>query len=351
MELKKRQLNGSSSSSGQKKKKKKTLDVDEENLESKYFQSEIVYHSTVTKMKVNSLLTEVTLKENQRQDIEQFIRQLTNEIQSIPQGTVRELSAMSEWLTKFDIQIPLTYSKMLKTFEFIPPTFIQPIGSYTSNTLIVKSSTIVIDLLVEIPHKCIHKKDYLNNEYFEKRSIYLCYLAKKFKQYSLEFGYLNQTTENQIVLFVKPNESSNFAIRIRLAPEQDYLNEKRLKPQSSNLRWKWFDDKFEQDEPFYSTPNYNSAILYDCHLRLTSDYLKNLFLSSNELTHALKLFKIWLEQRQLTHGFGSFDGAMSAFFLAYLLHINKINKQMYSYQIFRIALVGLSKTKEISFVF
>jgi hypothetical protein len=114
---------------------------------------------------------------------------------------------MSEWLEKFDIKIPLSFSKMSKPFQFLPPTVIQPIGSYTSNTLIIKSSnkiSTIIDLLVEIPHICIHKKDYLNNEYIEKRAIYLCYLAKKLK-YSLEFSHLNDTTVNQTVLLVKPN--------------------------------------------------------------------------------------------------------------------------------------------------
>jgi len=114
---------------------------------------------------------------------------------------------MSEWLDKFDIKIPLSFSKMNKTFQFIPPTFIQTIGSYIYNGLIVKSSnkiSAVIDLLVEIPRICIHKKDYLNNEYMQKRAIYLCYLAKKLK-YSLEFSHLNDTTLNQAVLIVKPN--------------------------------------------------------------------------------------------------------------------------------------------------
>jgi len=114
---------------------------------------------------------------------------------------------MSEWLEKFDIKIPLSFSKRNKTFQFIPPTFVQTIGSYTSNSLIIKSSnkiSTIIDLLVEIPHICIHKRDYLNNEYIEKRAIYLCYLAKKLK-YSLEFSHLNDTTLNQAVLFVKPN--------------------------------------------------------------------------------------------------------------------------------------------------
>jgi hypothetical protein len=114
---------------------------------------------------------------------------------------------MSEWLEKFEIKIPLSFSKMNKKFQFLPPTFIQPIGSYTYNGLIIKSSnkiSTIIDLLVEIPHICIHKKDYLNNEYTEKRAIYLCYLAKKLK-YSLEFSHLNDTKLNQAVLIVKPN--------------------------------------------------------------------------------------------------------------------------------------------------
>jgi len=96
-------------------------------------------------------------------------------------------------------------------------------------------------------------------------------------------------------------ETSSFAIRILLAPEQGYFNEKRLLPTSSNLRFKWFNDIEDDNEPFYSTPNYNSSILFDCRCRETSDYFDKLFLSSTELCNGLKLFKIWLEQRQLTH--------------------------------------------------
>lgn len=208
---------------------------------------------------------------------------------------------------------------MTKTFQFRPPMIIQPIGSYAYNGLLVKSSnkmSTMIDLLVEIPHPCIHKKDYLNNTYSEKRAIYLCYLAKKLK-YSLEFAQLNDTTLNQTVLIVKPNgnktifndemnllhflETSSFAIRILLAPEQGYFNEKRLGPSSSNLRWKWFHNiEEEETEPFYSTPNYNSSILFDCRYREISDYLNQCFSASNELCNGLKLFKIWLQQRQLS---------------------------------------------------
>lgn len=95
-------------------------------------------------------------------------------------------------------------------------------------------------------------------------------------------------------------ETSSFAIRILLAPEQDYFNEKRLIPTSSNLRWNWFADLSDSDEPFYPTLNYNSSVLFDCHIRITSEYFQRMFLSSNELINALKLFKIWLEQRQLS---------------------------------------------------
>lgn len=98
-------------------------------------------------------------------------------------------------------------------------------------------------------------------------------------------------------------ETSSFAIRILLGPEQDYFNEKRLGPTSSNLRWKWFNNDNnleEENEPFYPTPNYNLSILFDCRYKQTTIYLTKIFLSSNELSNGLKLLKIWLEQRQLS---------------------------------------------------
>ena len=118
---------------------------------------------------------------------------------------------MSEWLEKFDLKIPLSFSKMEKQFQFLPPTTIQPIGSYAYDGLIVKSSSAsptLVDLLVEMPHVCIHKKDYLNNTYLEKRAIYLCYLAKRLKHHtdrSLKFAYLNEATTTQAVLLVRPS--------------------------------------------------------------------------------------------------------------------------------------------------
>ena len=109
---------------------------------------------------------------------------------------------------------------------------------------------------------------------------------------------MNSCKIESIVFFFL--ETSSFAIRILLAPEQGYINEKRLGSTSSNLRWKWFNNE-EENEPFYSTPNYNSSILYDCRCRETSNYLNKIFSSSNELCNGLKLFKIWLEQRQLSY--------------------------------------------------
>lgn len=53
MEVIKRKANGISSTNGHEPKKKKKLKIDEEqDLELVYFESEINYHSTVTKMKV-----------------------------------------------------------------------------------------------------------------------------------------------------------------------------------------------------------------------------------------------------------------------------------------------------------
>jgi hypothetical protein len=42
--------------------------------------------------KVNALLNEVTLKENQRIEIDQFIEQISNDIKSIPQGKIRHVN-------------------------------------------------------------------------------------------------------------------------------------------------------------------------------------------------------------------------------------------------------------------
>jgi hypothetical protein len=54
MEVLKRKVNGNSSTNGHKQKKNKKIKKfnEEQDLETTYFESEITYHSTVTKMKV-----------------------------------------------------------------------------------------------------------------------------------------------------------------------------------------------------------------------------------------------------------------------------------------------------------
>ena len=51
MEITKRNVNGSTNGHGKKTKKMKTME-DDGDLQTNYFESEIAYHSTVTKMKV-----------------------------------------------------------------------------------------------------------------------------------------------------------------------------------------------------------------------------------------------------------------------------------------------------------
>jgi hypothetical protein len=55
MEVLKRKTNGISSTNGQKKKKKSKI-YEEQDSETTYFESEIAFHSTVTKMKVSVAL-------------------------------------------------------------------------------------------------------------------------------------------------------------------------------------------------------------------------------------------------------------------------------------------------------
>lgn len=60
MEVSKRRINGN-----EKKKKKKIKVInDEQDFERTYFESEINYHSTVTKMKVNSFFFEISVEIN-----------------------------------------------------------------------------------------------------------------------------------------------------------------------------------------------------------------------------------------------------------------------------------------------
>jgi hypothetical protein len=56
----------------------------------------------------------------------------------------------------------------------------------------------------------------------------------------------------------------------------------------------------------------------------------------------MSIFNEFRRSIAFVQGFGSFEGAMPAFFFAHLLQTNKINEKMHSYQTLRIALVGLS---------
>lgn len=73
-----------------------------------------------------------------------------------------------------------------KTFEFLPPTRMEIVGSYqldlVSNDTSKHGNNKCIDLLVFLPDDLFQSKDYANYRYHDKRALYLACLATQLKK-------------------------------------------------------------------------------------------------------------------------------------------------------------------------
>ena len=84
--------------------------------------------------------------------------------------------------------------KMEGTFTFKPPTKVQTIGAFLTNTNI-KTKKVSVDVLIEMPSDYFTERDYLNYRYFIKRNLYMSHVCHQLinakLNYNLSYNFVS----------------------------------------------------------------------------------------------------------------------------------------------------------------
>ncbi|GIX91032.1 nucleolar protein 6 [Caerostris extrusa] len=191
--------------------------------------------------------------------------------------------------------------------------------------------------------------DFLNQRYHRKRALYLSFIANSLLEsdviHNVKFKYQNECYLKPVLL-VQPKDLE-ITVCLAAYPASNAFKLSRFLPSKNNVRSSWYFENTEDAEQSsmepVATPYYNASILSDLLLPQLNKYLKS-NINSQNVKEGLILLKLWCFQRGLTDGYGRLNGFILTMFVAYLLKKRKITPLMSSYQVFRSALLGFSKT-------
>ncbi|KAG5437106.1 hypothetical protein PCANB_001227 [Pneumocystis canis] len=329
-----------------KNKKRKKDFLTEQEIE-KFRKNENLFKSNYFKLQLDELLHEATFDCKDIKEIQNYISQIKNIIENIPNKEENDIHFITKEMKEYNICIPFPEPKPSKDikyrFSYYKPTSINVIGSFFLKTSI-KGEEFSIDLAVEMPKEMFQRKDYMNYRYFYKRSYYLASLAagiKKSPQFKgkLSFQLFNGDQLKPVILIshTKDNETLDYKKKwnILIIPfiPQDVFQSRKLYQNKSCITFS-----------NYSTPNYNFSLLSDSTLYQHHMMLLSCLQSCPAFKNASILGRIWLERRGFSSqkiGFGNFEWDM---ILAY--HLQHENNQLFqeysSYHLFKTILQFLA---------
>ncbi|XP_075696499.1 nucleolar protein 6 isoform X2 [Rhinoderma darwinii] len=313
-------------------------------------ETEQLYHSSLLRMQIDELLQEVRLKDKRRKSIDDFLQKISDLIEKIPKTSETDIVDQS-WLP-ISVKVPflqIPYQVKGK-FHFLPPSSIKVVGSYLLGTCI--KPEINVDVAVTMPQEILQAKDNLNQRYLRKRALYLAYIAAKLAYRkifsSVKFAYMN-SNHLKPVLLLRPHgkDEKMVTVRIHVCLPPGMFKFNRFSPNKNNVRTTWYlEDKNVTEEGAKEppTPHYNNTILCDLAIEQHFHHLSSCVSDFPGMKDGISLLKVWLRQRQLDKGYGSFNGFVVSMLVAYLLSRNKINKAMNGHQVLRNTLQFLAST-------
>ncbi|XP_060067208.1 nucleolar protein 6-like [Ylistrum balloti] len=313
-------------------------------------ETENLYHSSLFRMQITELLSEVTLKAKRQQQIEKVFTTVKNLLLNIPKGKPHELMDQ-DWLPKKFVKVPFCQSpKTVKgRFQFLPPVEVKIVGSFLSRTAV--KPNVNLDISATMPAECLQSKDHLNQRYLRKRALYLAVLAKHLRKKEevedLKFTYHHGCHYKPIlILQVKGDTGKPVTVHLHAVAAEGMFKLHRFHVNKNNVRKQWYHGQTEEveegDQP--ATSSYNMAILSDLTMAQNNDHLTKTVGDSQGIREGIHLLKVWLHQRELNMGYGGFSSYILSMYVAYLLSKRRLNNMMSSYQVFRNTLLNLSKS-------
>ncbi|XP_041363671.1 nucleolar protein 6-like [Gigantopelta aegis] len=315
-------------------------------------ETENLFQSSLLRLQITELLTEVCLKDGRKKKIEEKIQDLKVSLLALPDGKMYTLSD-TRWLEKKGLQVPVIQEPKSRkgNFHFLAPRSVEVVGSFLLGTCIKPG--VHVDLAVTMPKECIQAKDHLNHRYIRKRALYLTTIAHHLQSedlvHDLKFTHHHGDNLKPVLqMRVKDGNAHGFEVHIHIVPESGSFKLNRFHITKNNVRKYWVEDRDvtedSHDEENLATPLYNTAILRDLTLLDNTRSLEESLSATPGIKHGMVLLKVWLRQRELSTGYGSFSGFIVSMFVLYLLSQRRLNKFMSSYQVFRNTLLSLSSS-------
>ncbi|ORZ30606.1 Nrap protein-domain-containing protein [Catenaria anguillulae PL171] len=227
-------------------------------------------------------------------------------------------------------------------FAFAPPARVDVVGSFLvggekRGALIKRrGGGYNLDVAVEMPASLFQPKDHLNHRYFHKRSFYLAHVASELSRAlasssaQVSFAYDRNDIRKPILLLAIPlgkKSAGHAIINIRPTIASTTFKLDKLAPNRNNVR----PTSGVELDPLPPTPAYNAQLLTDMHLLSHLHLMHKAATLVPHLPSAMKLLKVWCEQRALS------SWAFPLTYLAAALAIKgQMGRDLKPAQIFRV---------------
>ncbi|WAQ98963.1 NOL6-like protein [Mya arenaria] len=299
-------------------------------------ETENLFHSTLFRLQITELLAEVIMKEKRRKRIEEAVEFLKTALLNLKPGKKYELTDR-KLLTKLGVPVPMEMEPESDKgrFQFQPPSSVNVTGSFSAK--ICAKPAVSVDLVLSMPKECFDGMDHLNQRYLRKRAIYLAIVAKALRQ-KPEVTDVKVSYHNGNIGDHRP-----VTVHLYAVPETGTFKLSRFQLEKNNVRASWWEGQDGTDASELPTPFYNTSILEDISMTTEVPGLEKIS-GSQGLREGIILLKVWLSQRGLNKGYGSFSNHVMMMYVLYLLNQRKLNTLMSSYQVFRNTLLKFSES-------
>nr|CAD7404931.1 unnamed protein product [Timema cristinae] len=259
------------------------------------------------------------------------------------------------WLQSMNVKMPMKQQPFggKGSFQFIKPSAVSIIGSFASKCCV--GPDVCVDLAVEIPQQCFQQSDHLNERYLRKRALYLCHLAGTLHSCHLVQSAsfrLCQGDPSRPVLEVRPagKLGKRVVVALRPVPQSGVFKLARFSPEKNNVRPSWFFTTSDAiEEPYPPTPHHNHSTIQDLVSTANQEYCRLALEGHSNIKDGIRLLKVWLTQRKLNKGYGSFGGHIVAQLVSHLVIQKRISVLGSSYQVVRATWVYLAQSDWTNF--
>ncbi|XP_063215602.1 nucleolar protein 6 isoform X2 [Bacillus rossius redtenbacheri] len=296
------------------------------------------------------MLKEVAVKAKYTILFQAWFESISKLLNSADPSPTYELSDQT-WLKEKLVHMPLLQEPLnvKGSFQFIKPSEIVMLGSFVTSCAL--GPNICVDVMLDMPKQCFLQSDCLNERYLRKRALYLCCTASLLQQSGLvEAAYFApcQGDPHRPVLQLRPTGKlgKRMSVCVRLSPQPGTFKMTRFSPTKNNVRPSWFFGTQDTDEDLLpSTPHRNHTMVQDL-VQLENDrFCQSVLADYANIKDGIKLLKVWLKQRELDKGYGSFSSWQLMLLVCYLIQKKRLSVMGSSYQVARVTWVYLSQSK------